>query len=80
MIRDFEAPLAPSNSPENIADLSEFSDKDFITYLKDLRCKNFKNIIFAHININSIHKKFGLLRETVAENVDILLISETKNR
>ena len=80
MISDFEAPLAPLNSPENIADLSEFSNKDFITDLKDLRCKNFSNIIFAQININSIHKKFGLLRETVAENVDILLISETKNR
>ena len=79
-ISDYEAPSAPSNSPENTADLSEFSYKDFITDLKDLRCKNFRNIIFAQININSIHNKFGLLRESVAENVDILLISETKNR
>ena len=80
MISDYEPPSAPSNSPENTADLSEFSYKDFITDPKDLRCKNFRKIIFAQININSIHNKFGLLRESVAENVDILLISETKNR
>ena len=41
-----------------------------------LNCKN--NLIIAHLNINSIRNKFDLLKEIISNNIDILVISETK--
>ena len=35
-------------------------------------------LVIAHININSLRNKFELLTEKIKENVDMLLISETK--
>ena len=34
--------------------------------------------IIGHLNINSIHNKFGMLSMSVAQYVDILMLSETK--
>ena len=42
------------------------------------RYKYSKNIIFSHLNINSIRNKFENLKEVVSNHVDILVISETK--
>ena len=46
--------------------------------LKNLRMKNTNKIIIGHLNINSIRNKFILLADIVKNNIDILLISETK--
>ena len=35
-------------------------------------------LLFGQININSIRKKFELLFSPVSNNIDVLLISETK--
>ena len=40
--------------------------------------KNPNRIIIAHSNINSIRKKFEMLKEVAGNKIDILLISETK--
>ena len=37
-----------------------------------------KNIIIGHLNINSIRNKFDLLKKMVSEEIDILMITETK--
>ena len=37
-----------------------------------------KRIILGHLNISSIRKKFDLLVDQIKENVDIMVISETK--
>ena len=44
--------------------------------LKQLRLNHPKNIIIGHLNINSIRKKFDLLKKMVAEEIDILMITE----
>ena len=36
--------------------------------------------IIGHLNINSIHNKFEMLSMSVAQYVDVLMISETKFR
>ena len=46
--------------------------------LKSLKLKNTNNIIIGHLNINSIRNKFESLKYIINNNVDILLISETK--
>ena len=46
--------------------------------LKALRRTNTNRIIIGHLNINSIRNKFDDLRNLITQNVDILLISETK--
>ena len=65
-----------------VAPLSNLINKDMnkspgIT-LKNLRAKNSKRIIIAHLNINFLEKKFEALRSLVEAKVDILIISETK--
>ena len=49
-----------------------------VAWCGDLRLKNVKRIIFAHININSIRNKFHLLTSEINDKIDILMISETK--
>ena len=52
---------------------------DFKTKLKDIRITNLNRIVISHININSIRNKFELLAEAAVENVDVLMVTETKN-
>ena len=49
-----------------------------INELRQIRQKNSNRLIFAQLNINAIKNKFDSLVELVEENVDILLILETK--
>ena len=46
--------------------------------LKSLRCSNLNKLVLAHLNINSVRKKFELLSEQVRANVDFLIVSEIK--
>ena len=46
--------------------------------LRALRLKNLNKLIIAHLNINSLRNKFDLLNFQIKDNVDILMLSETK--
>ena len=46
--------------------------------LNNLRLKNPNRLICAHLNINSVRNKFDLLSNIIKNNIDILMISETK--
>ena len=46
------------------------------SYLSDIRRQGLS--IIGHLNINSIHNKFEMLSMSVAQYVDILVLSETK--
>ena len=46
--------------------------------LDRVRLNNADRVIIGHLNINSLRNKFEMLRETVQDKLDILLISETK--
>ena len=46
--------------------------------VKSLREENSDRPIFVQININSIRNKFQFLASQVINNVDVLLVSETK--
>lgn len=47
--------------------------------LKRIRAKNAKNIIIAHVNINSVKNKFEYLKDILSEGlVDVLCVTETK--
>ena len=46
--------------------------------LKTTGKDNLNKIIFAHLNINSIQNKFDSLADVIKDNIDILMISETK--
>ena len=46
--------------------------------MKNLRLKNPKNIIFSYLNINSVRNKFQNMSSLISENVDILIVAETK--
>ena len=54
------------------------NEADFTDTLKLNRSKYLKNVIFSHLNINSIRNKFENLKEAVRNQVDILVIAETK--
>ena len=40
--------------------------------------KNANKVILANLNINSIPNKFSSLKELVSNNIDVLVIQETK--
>ena len=46
--------------------------------LRALRKKNLNKLIIAHLNVSSLRNKFELLKEQIQDNIDILMISETK--
>ena len=49
-----------------------------IESLKTIRKHNLNMIVVAHLNINSLRKKFDCLLGHITGNIDILMISETK--
>ena len=46
--------------------------------LRALRKKNLNKLIIAHLNVNSLRNKLEFLKEQIQDNIDILMISETK--
>ena len=40
--------------------------------------KNLNKLIIAHLNVNSLRNKLEFLKEQIQDNIDILMISETK--
>ena len=69
--------------PESIQNLSNCdTNEDYlnnpVTLLRDLKLKNVNRLNLAHININSLRNKFESLKEIINENIDILVVSETK--
>ena len=54
------------------------SNSDPFEKLKNTRLKNPNRFIIAQFNIHSLRSKFDLLVQTLHNNLDILLISETK--
>ena len=61
--------LSKPLNEENTYDIQE---------LKHLRNENPYMVIIGHININSIRNKFESLVKFVGNNLDILMVSETK--
>ena len=53
-------------------------EEDVESSLCSLKLKNVNRLIFGQININSIRNKFELLFALVSNNIDVLLISETR--
>ena len=46
--------------------------------MKKLRLKNPDHIIFSYLNINSVRNKIESMSSLISENVDILIVAETK--
>ena len=49
-----------------------------LCYLKNLKLKNSNRLILRHLNINSIVGKFDHLKVLIVNNIDILVLTETK--
>ena len=58
-------------------DLTKELNKDE-SCLKKLRAKHPKNILFGHLNINSLRNKFEYLEESIKSMFDIFIVSECK--
>ena len=54
------------------------ADTSDLDILNDLRCKNLNRILIGHPSIDSLRNKFKILVSSIAVNLDILMISETK--
>ena len=67
MESDFEA--SPSLKGEN---------NEAGSALEKLKLNNINRLIVGHLNINSIRNKFEQLKLMLRENIDIIMISETK--
>ena len=53
-------------------------EEDVKSSLCNLKLRNLNPLIFGQININSIRNTFELLFSLVSNNINVLLISETK--
>ncbi len=65
-------PLAPAFNVHFI------NANDCSRTLNEIRINNVGNIVIAHLNINSLRNKFYSLVELISNNIDILVIGETK--
>ena len=54
------------------------TEEDVKSSLCSLKLRNVDRLIFGQININSIRNKSELLFSLVSNNIDVLIISETK--
>ena len=58
---------------ENTNNSSNLSDS-----LKNLKIKNSNRLVFGNLNINTINNKFEQLKPIIKNNVDVLVVTETK--
>ena len=58
---------------ENTSNSSNLSDS-----LKNLKIKNSNRLVFGNLNINTINNKFEQLKHMIKNNVDVLVVTETK--
>ena len=79
--------LSYNGNISNISNSSEVKESyrsicDDMVRNPDLRralCKkNLNKLIIAHLNVNSLRNKLEFLKEQIQDNIDILMISETK--
>ena len=67
------------NSGNNCLSITpEKTNSDVYSNLENIRKNDSKQIIIAHLNINSIRNKFDILADIVTDNINILMISESK--
>ena len=88
LIFEHDQTLSSKNRPSSHTKhtLSPFAEPFFskadalspISFLRSIRLKSIDQIIFGHLNINSIRNKLGFLHDFVKDQIDILLVSETK--
>ena len=71
---------ADDSDPTSIIgiDVSINENDDPKILLETLKAKNRDRPIVAHININFLSQKFEPLKDIIKDNIDILLVSETK--
>ena len=68
-----------NNSPiVNTSDTDIGSNMDAKLGLKLLRSRNLDRLIIGYLNINSIRNKLESLSEKNSQNIDILMVAETK--
>ena len=70
-------PCAMSFYPSILSNLGD-ENYDPLNELRQLKGKNADRPVIAHLNINSIAPKFDGLQSLVKDNLDLLLVSETK--
>ena len=59
--------LSSTNENENTSNI-----------LKNIKLQNINRLVIGHLNINSIRGKFDQLKDVIKNNIDILVITETK--
>ncbi len=63
---------------ERSSNLEDKEDMDGNSELKNLRLKNVGRLVIGYLNINSVRNKFEGLKDFVSDNIDILIVAETK--
>ena len=56
----------------------EKTNSDMYSNLENIRNNSSKKIIIVHLSISSVRNKFDFLADIVKDNIDILMISESK--
>ena len=69
--------VSPTVTDENV-EVNGVNEDDPTSTLNMLKSKNVDRPVIAHLNINFLEPKFEGLKSLIKDNVDILLISETK--
>ena len=75
-----------SNDPISTVSVEEYNElfvnnpvpDDVLCTLKDIRIKNIGRVIIATLNVNSLSHHIDALKTFIPENVDILVVTETK--
>ena len=67
------------NSNKIMKEARNGKDHDAFSLLKKQRLDYPKNIIFGHLNINSLRNKFESIYELIKGKFDIFLINKTKS-
>ena len=56
----------------------EVNHQEVSELLNRIRVKNINNIIVAYLNINTFKNKYDFLKTLISENIDVMIIVETK--
>ena len=74
----------PATNPTHVSvsEKQDINDENtlynLISSLKALKTKNSKRLVFGNLNINTINNKFEQFKYIIKNNIDVLIVTETK--
>ena len=78
MLVDLTLDTSSDASTSSLSSIGDISELEPLSIISELKKKNSERPVIAHLNINSLSSKFEPLTSLIQDNIDLLIVTESK--